>query len=111
MTSVGPKAVVDEPLKTFIERQRQAIQRAEIGARETEFAARECDAKIGEIERIMVDKLHAKVKDQRCETCHTEHKGREGTVADWQQTLMQSGFVFRNPNVKTACGCGESFNV
>ena len=24
-----------------------------------------------------------------------------GTVVDWQQTLMQSGFVFRNPNVKT----------
>jgi iron-sulfur cluster assembly protein len=35
----------------------------------------------------------------------------EGTTIDWQQTLMQSGFVFRNPNVKTACGCGESFTV
>jgi iron-sulfur cluster assembly protein len=34
-----------------------------------------------------------------------------GTVIDWQQTLMQSGFVFRNPNVKSACGCGESFTV
>ena len=28
-----------------------------------------------------------------------------------QQTLMQTGFVFKNPNVKTACGCGESFTV
>lgn len=35
----------------------------------------------------------------------------QGTVIDWQQTLMQSGFVFRNPNVKSACGCGESFSV
>ncbi len=35
----------------------------------------------------------------------------QGTVLDWQQTLMQSGFVFRNPNVKSACGCGESFSV
>ncbi len=35
----------------------------------------------------------------------------QGTVVDWQQTLMQSGFVFRNPNVKSACGCGESFSV
>lgn len=35
----------------------------------------------------------------------------EGTTIDWQQTLMQSGFVFRNPNVKSACGCGESFTV
>jgi iron-sulfur cluster assembly protein len=34
-----------------------------------------------------------------------------GTVVDWQQTLMQTGFVFRNPNVKSACGCGESFAV
>lgn len=34
-----------------------------------------------------------------------------GTVIDWQQTLMQSGFVFRNPNVKSACGCGESFTI
>jgi iron-sulfur cluster assembly protein len=34
-----------------------------------------------------------------------------GTTVDWQQTLMQSGFVFRNPNVKSACGCGESFTI
>jgi iron-sulfur cluster assembly protein len=34
-----------------------------------------------------------------------------GTVVDFQQTLMQSGFVFRNPNVKSACGCGESFTI
>jgi iron-sulfur cluster assembly protein len=35
----------------------------------------------------------------------------QGTTVDWQRTLMQSGFVFRNPNVKSACGCGESFTV
>ncbi len=35
----------------------------------------------------------------------------EGTVVDWQRTLMQSGLVFRNPNVKSSCGCGESFAV
>jgi iron-sulfur cluster assembly protein len=35
----------------------------------------------------------------------------EGTIVDWQRTLMQSGFVFRNPNVKSSCGCGESFAV
>jgi iron-sulfur cluster assembly protein len=35
----------------------------------------------------------------------------EGTTIDWQQTLMQTGFVFKNPNVKSACGCGESFTV
>ncbi len=35
----------------------------------------------------------------------------QGTTVDWQQTLMQTGFVFRNPNVKSACGGGESFTV
>jgi len=35
----------------------------------------------------------------------------QGTTIDWQQTLMQTGFVFRNPNVKSACGCGESFTI
>ena len=34
-----------------------------------------------------------------------------GTVIEWKQTLMQSGFDLRNPNVKTSCGCGESFSV
>jgi len=35
----------------------------------------------------------------------------EGTVVDFHSSLMQSGFVFRNPNVKSACSCGESFAV
>ena len=35
----------------------------------------------------------------------------EGTVVDYQSSLMQSGFVFKNPNVKSACGCGESFTI
>lgn len=35
----------------------------------------------------------------------------DGTVVEWQRTLMQSGFVFRNPNVKSSCGCGDSFAV
>jgi iron-sulfur cluster assembly protein len=34
-----------------------------------------------------------------------------GTEIDFQQTLMQTGFVFKNPNVKSACGCGESFTI
>jgi len=34
-----------------------------------------------------------------------------GTVVDWQKSLLQSGLVFRNPNVKSSCGCGESFAV
>jgi iron-sulfur cluster assembly protein len=34
-----------------------------------------------------------------------------GTVVEWRSSLMQSGFVFQNPNVKGSCSCGESFAV
>ncbi len=35
----------------------------------------------------------------------------EGTVIDWKKSLMQSGFVFENPQAKGGCGCGQSFAV
>jgi iron-sulfur cluster assembly protein len=31
-----------------------------------------------------------------------------GTVIDYETSLLESGFKFRNPNVVDACGCGES---
>lgn len=31
-----------------------------------------------------------------------------GTEIDYQTSLLESGFVFRNPNVTEACGCGIS---
>ena len=34
-----------------------------------------------------------------------------GTEMDFVEEKMQSGFVFRNPNEKGRCGCGESFGV
>jgi iron-sulfur cluster assembly protein len=34
-----------------------------------------------------------------------------GTEMDFVQEKLQSGFVFRNPNEKGRCGCGESFHV
>ena len=35
----------------------------------------------------------------------------DGTEIDFIETLQGSGFKFNNPNVKSSCGCGESFNV
>ncbi len=35
----------------------------------------------------------------------------DGTEIDYVETLHGSGFKFNNPNVKSTCGCGESFNV
>ena len=32
-----------------------------------------------------------------------------GLTLDYQESLMQSGFVFDNPNASKSCGCGTSF--
>ena len=34
-----------------------------------------------------------------------------GTEMDFIETDLKSEFVFKNPNSKGSCGCGESFNV
>jgi len=34
----------------------------------------------------------------------------EGTEIDFKEELMQRGFVFKNPNATTTCGCGSSFS-
>lgn len=34
-----------------------------------------------------------------------------GTEMDYVDDKFQAGFVFRNPNEKGRCGCGESFTV
>jgi iron-sulfur cluster assembly protein len=33
-----------------------------------------------------------------------------GLTLDYQETLMQQGFVFVNPNSTKSCGCGSSFS-
>jgi iron-sulfur cluster assembly protein len=33
-----------------------------------------------------------------------------GTEIDYETSLLESKFVFRNPNVAEACGCGESIS-
>ena len=35
----------------------------------------------------------------------------DGTELDYAREGLNEGFKFNNPNVKDACGCGESFNV
>lgn len=34
-----------------------------------------------------------------------------GSVLDYNDGLMDSGFKITNPNAKNTCGCGESFSV
>jgi iron-sulfur cluster assembly accessory protein len=35
----------------------------------------------------------------------------KGAIVDYLETLEGAGFKFENPNVKSTCGCGSSFNV
>jgi iron-sulfur cluster assembly protein len=35
----------------------------------------------------------------------------EGTELDYDTSLMSRGFLFNNPNAKSTCGCGLSFNA
>ena len=35
----------------------------------------------------------------------------DGSVVDFKETMMESGFEVKNPNVVAACGCGSSFRV
>ncbi len=32
-----------------------------------------------------------------------------GLTLDYQESLLQSGFAFQNPNAQRSCGCGTSF--
>ena len=34
-----------------------------------------------------------------------------GTEMDYEETVLRSGFTFRNPNQTSACGCGESVEL
>ena len=34
-----------------------------------------------------------------------------GATVDYLETLEGAGFKFENPNVRSTCGCGSSFNV
>ena len=35
----------------------------------------------------------------------------DGAEVDYVETLEGAGFKFSNPNVKSTCGCGSSFNA
>jgi iron-sulfur cluster assembly protein len=35
----------------------------------------------------------------------------DGTVLDYDTSLLSRGFIFNNPNAKSTCGCGISFSA
>ncbi|KAF7797796.1 hypothetical protein EIP86_009000 [Pleurotus ostreatoroseus] len=34
-----------------------------------------------------------------------------GSEMDWKEDALSAKFAFKNPNIKDACGCGESFSL
>ena len=34
-----------------------------------------------------------------------------GTEIDFEETVLKTGFVFKNPNATGSCSCGESFSI
>ena len=37
------------------------------------------------------------------------YKYLDGLTLDYSESLMESAFIFRNPNAKRHCSCGKSF--
>lgn len=35
----------------------------------------------------------------------------DGTVLDYDTSLLSRGFLFHNPHAKSTCGCGASFSI
>ena len=35
----------------------------------------------------------------------------DGTVLDYDVSLLSKGFIFNNPNAGSTCGCGASFSI
>ena len=35
----------------------------------------------------------------------------DGTVLDYDTSLLSKGFMVNNPHAKSTCGCGTSFSV
>jgi Fe-S cluster assembly iron-binding protein IscA len=53
---------------------------------------------------IPVDVFHMEIVVRRC-------IGLDRTVLESVGPAESSKFLFKNPNINDACGCGESFNV
>jgi iron-sulfur cluster assembly accessory protein len=34
-----------------------------------------------------------------------------GSILEYSEGLMGAGFQIKNPNAKSSCGCGSSFNT
>ena len=66
------------------------------------------------IEYAAAKQPHDEVVEDKGVTIYVDPKATLfilGSEMDYVEDKLQSGFVFRNPNEKGRCGCGESFHV
>lgn len=54
--------------------------------------------------------LHPSQKNLSLVIAHRAEMFVIGSVMDYEDSRLSSGFIFENPQVEGACGCGESFN-
>ena len=52
-----------------------------------------------------------KIDDLNIQICEYSVFHIIGTEIDWQEDIMGSTFVFKNPNANSKCGCGNSFGI
>lgn len=57
------------------------------------------------------DEVFAGAHDSRIFIDKRSYRLLEGTVLDYDTSLVSKGFIFQNPNAKSTCGCGVSFGV
>ena len=55
-------------------------------------------------ESILVDDISIHV-------CHKSLMFLLGTHVSWEETIMNQGIQFNNPNITNTCGCGETFSI
>ena len=57
------------------------------------------------------DEVLGRVEGARVFVDRKSLKFLDGTVLDYDTSLLSKGFFFNNPKAKATCGCGVSFSV
>ena len=82
------------------------------------IAVKGCSGYVHTLDYAMEDTIDNYADDKKIEqngiTIFIEEKAIPivfGTTLEWMEEDLEARFVFHNPNAKSSCGCGESFNV
>ena len=106
MITLTPKAV--EQVKTILQQEKQAGAALRVGVKGGGCSGLSYlmgfDANISAQDHAFEQDGVKIVVDPK------SHLYLDGTTIDYQGGLGGTGFAFQNPNAKTSCGCGSSFD-